>query len=370
VAGDVFVHHFGSASHIGTMQKIMLTKNKKLFLKKHLKTSISCCMIVKNEEKNIERCLASALPLFDEIVIVDTGSTDRTLELITGYPNEKIKVFEYKWDNDFSKARNYSLSKATKDWIFVLDADEVLADLDRDMLYPMTTYRYETRNYTNVALYTGNKSCVGQWGEYEQGQYWHPSSKIRLFPNLKEIQFQYPVHEVVEESVYQLGLFINVSPMPVHHYGALDESKEKDETYKELLQKIVEVNPSDIRNLEQLAISSQKFKEWDKAIGIWDKIIDIDKNNIKAWHNKGHALVQKTGDFNEAIKCFKKAMEIDSKDRDAVYNYGYSLFKLGNTSEAEQIADRLCQEHPDFVMGKFLKQLITDNNMEDIANVN
>ena len=80
-------------------------------------------MIVRNEEKNLPDCLGSAKGLFDEIVVVDTGSTDRTQEIARDFG---AKVFEFTWINDFAAARNAALSHATGDYAFWLDADDVL----------------------------------------------------------------------------------------------------------------------------------------------------------------------------------------------------------------------------------------------------
>ena len=85
--------------------------------------SISLCMIVKNEERVLERCLQSLQGLMDEIIIVDTGSTDRTKEIAKKYTD---KIYDFTWIDDFSAARNFSFSKATKEYIYVADADEVL----------------------------------------------------------------------------------------------------------------------------------------------------------------------------------------------------------------------------------------------------
>ena len=85
--------------------------------------TISLCMIVKNEQDVLARCLGSAKNLVDEIIIVDTGSSDKTKEIAYLYTD---KVYDFKWVNDFSKARNFSFSKATKDYIMWLDADDVI----------------------------------------------------------------------------------------------------------------------------------------------------------------------------------------------------------------------------------------------------
>lgn len=92
-------------------------------------TTISICMIVKNEEMHIARCLDSIAELVDEIVIVDTGSTDKTVEIASGYT---AKVYSYPWTDDFSDARNYSFSKATMDYCMWMDADDILEKTERE----------------------------------------------------------------------------------------------------------------------------------------------------------------------------------------------------------------------------------------------
>lgn len=91
--------------------------------------TISLCMIVKNEEAHIARCLDSVAGLVEEIIIVDTGSTDRTTEIASGYTS---KVYLYPWKDDFSDARNYSFSKASMDYCMWMDADDVLEETEKD----------------------------------------------------------------------------------------------------------------------------------------------------------------------------------------------------------------------------------------------
>ena len=89
--------------------------------------SLSLCMIVKDEGKFLEGCLESVKNFVDEIVIVDTGSTDNTIQIAEKFG---AKVVKHNWDNSFSEARNVSLKHATKDWILVLDADERISEKD------------------------------------------------------------------------------------------------------------------------------------------------------------------------------------------------------------------------------------------------
>lgn len=95
--------------------------------------TVSLCMIVKNEEKYLSRCLESVRNKVDEIIIIDTGSTDSTLEIAKQYTN---KIYHFTWVNDFAAARNESLKYATSQYVLILDADEYLdpaADLQKDI---------------------------------------------------------------------------------------------------------------------------------------------------------------------------------------------------------------------------------------------
>ena len=93
--------------------------------------TISLCMITKNEEKFLELCLNSVKSIVDEIIIVDTGSTDKTKEIAKKF---NAKIIDFKWIDDFSAAKNESLKHATRDWVLVLDADEVIEKKDLDKI--------------------------------------------------------------------------------------------------------------------------------------------------------------------------------------------------------------------------------------------
>ena len=93
--------------------------------------TISLCMIVKNEEEVIGRCLECVKDIVDEIIIVDTGSTDSTKEIVSKYTD---MVYDFEWIDDFSAARNFSFSKASKDYTMWLDADDIILEADREKL--------------------------------------------------------------------------------------------------------------------------------------------------------------------------------------------------------------------------------------------
>ena len=93
--------------------------------------TISLCMIVKNEEEVLGRCLDSAVSFADEIIIVDTGSTDRTKEIASEYTDQ---VYDFKWTDDFSAARNESFAHATMDYCMWLDADDIVTEEQQEKL--------------------------------------------------------------------------------------------------------------------------------------------------------------------------------------------------------------------------------------------
>jgi tetratricopeptide (TPR) repeat protein len=116
---------------------------------------ISVCIIAKNEEKHIGECLRRLKPYGMEIIVADTGSSDRTKSIALGYAD---RVIDYKWENDFSKARNFCASHASNDWILFIDCDEYVYELNMEMMLLYTQkyeYKYGRINVKNIARYEG-----------------------------------------------------------------------------------------------------------------------------------------------------------------------------------------------------------------------
>jgi len=121
-------------------------------------------MITKNEEKFLESCLSSVKSIVDEIIIVDSGSIDKTKEIAANF---NAKIIDFKWDNDFSAARNESLKYATKDWIIVLDADEVVSGNDLEKIKRLT----ENKDVDGYKLIQRNYSGKGEFADdYEESK--------------------------------------------------------------------------------------------------------------------------------------------------------------------------------------------------------
>ena len=201
------------------------------FYENDTRPNISLCMIVRDEEKNLAKSLESVKDAVGEIVIVDTGSKDRSKDIARVFG---ANVFTCNWNQDFSHARNLSVSKAKCDWIFILDADEVVASRDLDFLLDATrhpnenlcAYSFVTRNYTNDVGAEGWQSNSDAYRQEQAGKGWYPSEKVRLFPNAEKIRFENSVHELVEPSLRRTGIPIKKCAVPIHHYGMLNRKKQ------------------------------------------------------------------------------------------------------------------------------------------------
>lgn len=168
---------------------------------------ISLCMIVKNEEKVLERCLKSIADLMDEIIIVDTGSTDRTKEIAKKYTD---KIYDFEWIDDFSAARNFSFSKATKDYIYAADADEVLDEENREKFLGMKQVLLPEIDIVQM------KYCnqLAQGTAYNFDEEYRP----KLYKRLREFTWIEPVHEMVrlDPVVYDSDISIQHLPETLH----------------------------------------------------------------------------------------------------------------------------------------------------------
>lgn len=169
------------------------------------KNTISACMIVKNEEKHIEKCLKSLVNQVDEIVIIDTGSTDKTIEISKQYTQ---KIYKIRWENNFSKARNYSIKFALKKYILIIDADEFLDEKINIK---------EILNTKNADLYKVKiNNELSNGGSYSHFAY-------RIFKNSIGLKFENALHEQLDLKNNQYT--IEELPIFITHTGYLHETQ-------------------------------------------------------------------------------------------------------------------------------------------------
>lgn len=150
--------------------------------------TISLCMIVKNEEKILARCIDSLKGIYDEAIIVDTGSTDRTKEIAARYTT---KVYDFKWIDDFSAARNFAMSKATCDYIYMADADEVLDEENREKF--LILKKALDGDVEVVQMNYVNQLSNGSVYNFDR------EPRAKLYKRMREFTFVDPIHEVIRE---------------------------------------------------------------------------------------------------------------------------------------------------------------------------
>ncbi len=149
-------------------------------------TTISLCMIVKNEEEVLARCLDAIRDLMDEIIIVDTGSVDRTKEIAQRYTGQ---VYDFRWIDDFSAARNFAFSKASCEYIYSADADEVLDEENREKFRLLKQTLLPEVEI--VQMYYGNQLSHGTVYNFDK------ELRPKLFKRQREFRWIEPVHETV-----------------------------------------------------------------------------------------------------------------------------------------------------------------------------
>lgn len=219
---------------------------------------ISACLIAKNEAKNISRCLNSIKGTADEIIVVDTGSTDNTVEIAESFG---AKVFFYEWDNNFSNARNHALDKATGDWLIFLDADEYFGPNTQKQL--RTVLERISNNKTVDAVL-----CKIINIDVQSGRVLSENPTIRIFRGKSGIRYEGAIHEqLLKHGRLPTSANITDVSLIVYHTGySADLMPEKIQRNLKILEKDIENNI--ITNLTYYYMSSMHYtlKNYDEAI--------------------------------------------------------------------------------------------------------
>lgn len=184
--------------------------------------TISLCMIVKNEESVLECCLDSVKDLMDEIIIVDTGSTDRTKEIARKYTD---KIYDFEWVDDFSAARNFSFSKATMDYIYAPDADEILNEENQEKFRILKEAMLPEIEIVQMKYITPS-----QYNTVENSSY---DMRPKLFKRLRTFTWINPIHETVriDPVVFDSDIEIIHLPQGLHgkrDFGIFEKTWKKD----------------------------------------------------------------------------------------------------------------------------------------------
>ncbi|MGB9679516.1 MAG: glycosyltransferase [Thermoanaerobacteraceae bacterium] len=265
--------------------------------------TLSLCLITKDEEKNIARCINSVKDIVDEIVVVDTGSKDKTVQIAKSFG---AKIIYDKWEDDFSKARNKAIENATGDWILFLDADEEIKKEDVDKIRPLLNddtieaYLLKFVNYAGTSVSNGLTEI---------------NYNYRLFRNNKQIKYIYPIHENLRNIVYNRAPISKNSDVTILHYGYLSEiriEKNKSEKYIKIISKYLESNPEDKFQHANLAVEYFNIEDYKKALKhllIAVKGIDVNASSATRILRYLIGCYISLKDYNTALKVINDAKE-------------------------------------------------------------
>ncbi|WP_440191063.1 glycosyltransferase [Anaerocolumna jejuensis] len=226
------------------------------------KKTVSLCMIVKNEDWILDRCLDSVTGIVDEIIIGDTGSTDNSKEIAAKY---KAQVFDIPWEDDFSRARNMTLKKAACDWILLLDADELFDKRDTEaFLQLLDNEKYDGYHFTLLNYF-----------DEENTKEYSVHYAFRLLRNTGEYYYQGRIHEQINKKGSPLdGSRFTLADVTLFHYGYTEkaiERKQKHARNMPLLKKQLEDNPADPYFLFNIANEYMALGDINKALEVYLK---------------------------------------------------------------------------------------------------
>ncbi|MGL1901411.1 MAG: glycosyltransferase [Fibrobacterales bacterium] len=289
--------------------------------------TLSICMIVKNEEKNIEAAVRSFIPFADEIIVNDTGSTDKTLDILKQLP---VTIIQSEWIGDFSYSRNLSIEAATQSWILWMDADDrvpagQIENFNKLKTAPLDRmFGFQIIN-TQAGLALGTRFM-----------------QTRMFPRHPKIRFERAVHEQMIFSGAQMGLYSFFTETTIHHTGYEDPETKKLKAQRnlDLLENDVDIDIDPIISM-QLGDSYAIIGELDKSIEAYKHSFSIPHcreinadcyNDLPTCIGRSYQL---KGNLEAAKEWFLKGIELNPKKLESYYYLAESYLKLGDTPTAE-----------------------------------
>lgn len=251
--------------------------------------AISLTMIVKNEEKHLARCLESVKGIVDEIIIVDTGSVDRTKEIAQSFG---VKLFDFNWIDDFSAARNYAIDKSTGNWNLMLDADEYITNDCRGEIHRFVS---EEPHIGRIKL----TSIFKQDGETRQSNVY----LSRLLP--KGVRYTGRIHEQVDSDLPRVNVDVSVA-----HDGYMHVDK-TDRNLRILLMELQD-NPNDDYVLYQVGKQYKLMDQYMEAERYFDKSYELCR--LEDWYRSSLVVdylyvLLKTKSFEKGFQLIKKEKE-------------------------------------------------------------
>ncbi|MFN8672857.1 MAG: glycosyltransferase [Candidatus Sericytochromatia bacterium] len=240
------------------------------YLKKAFLPSVSVCILAKNEEKHLERALRSAKKVANEIIVLDTGSTDRTIEIA-----EKLadKVIKTEWKNDFAFARNQVMEYASSDWIIMLDADEAFSERTFDKIKPTLMTLDDNKTGTlKIVNFLDKNGILEKFEHYV----------TRIIPNNKKYKYIRAIHEIPVDNNNNIPETEVLKEIEVLHYGYSSETvleKNKIERNRKIILDSIEKEPDSFLNYFYLAENYKDEQNYQEIIKYSEKALEIIETN-------------------------------------------------------------------------------------------
>lgn len=284
---------------------------------------ISVCIIVKNEESCLRDCLVSVKDFADEIIVVDTGSTDSTIAIAHEFtPN----VYSHVWTDDFAAARNTALEYASGDWIVSIDADEVIVNPQHVRKHILALS--EKVGGALISLESHAHRADGSRDTFT-------IHLLRIFRNSPQIRWEYCIHEQVLESILRAGYTLQQIPVQYFHKGydlSPEQMKRKHERNVLLLTKHLQKNPQDGYMWFQRAKTYRALMNRTNAIADIQQALKFLDNNHSARPqalNEAALLAYQEKNFIQAIQHANESLQIIAQQKFALYICAESLYEIG-----------------------------------------
>ncbi|MGI8922777.1 MAG: glycosyltransferase [Fimbriimonadales bacterium] len=288
---------------------------------------ISLCMIVRNEERILGDALSTAKPFFTELIVVDTGSTDKTIEVARKHG---AKVFEFPWTDSFAEARNESLRHVRGKWFFWMDADDTL---------PLESGEQIVRAAANAAKNISAFVVPVQFIE-ESGQAGTRVDHVKLVRNLPGLKFEGRIHEQILPSLgSHKGSVARCSAVVLHsNYDASAEGQKKKRERDFHLLALEEAERPDHPFVQfNLGMTYHFTDQHEKAIGHFRRSIDLSEE-AESHLRKAYALLgvslKVIGRRDEAMEAFKRGLEVCGPDAELLFQVGLLQADAGRFHDA------------------------------------
>ena len=360
--------------------------------------TISLCMIVKNEEDCLARCLNSVKDIADEIIIVDTGSTDKTMKIAKKFTNN---IYEFEWINDFSAARNFAFSKATMDYRMWLDADDVILEADRKKILELKKTLSKDVDIVTMKYNTSTDA---------DGNVLFSSTRGRLFKREKNHEWLDPIHEYIPLS----GNVLYLQDIFITHKKEKHFTDRNIKIYEEQIKNNIELSPrstyyyarelrdhgrhieaihyfekflndgfgwveDNIASCFALSVCYQVIKNQDKRLGSLLRSFEYAKPRAEICCQLGYYFRDEKSNLDMAVYWFKTALELENPNSVGFVLHdfwGYipnielavCYYRLGDMEKSKLYNSEAKKHKPNSTAVKYNEDLFKEMAKKDLAS--